>query len=248
MFDIGRGASRLASVPRLLITHGHTDHSAGIPYYIAQRNLRKLPPADIYVPPEMAPPLQEILQLWSRIEGYQPKYNIHALDHSRRYCLEENFYFQSIPSSHRIPSNGYVIFEKRRKLDSKLVGLPGDKIQQLKEQGAKGLFYELAVPQIAFSGDTQIEFVLNNEMVRKSKILFLECTYIDDDRPVERARQWGHIHLDEIAQHAEAFQETERLFLLHFSPRYRMDEIAKALEKKLPGWLYERTTPFLPSN
>ncbi len=245
MFDIGRCASRLVSVPRLLVTHGHTDHSAGIPYYISQRNLRKLPAADIYVPPEMAPLLQEILQLWSRLEGYQAEYRLHALDHSKCYYLEENFYFQSIPTIHRVPSNGYIIFEKRRKLQPQFIGLSSEKIQQLKKEQEEELFYEMAIPLIAFSGDTQIEFVLDNEVVRQAKILFLECTYIDDDRPVERARQWGHLHLDELVENVEAFRETERLFLLHFSPRYGKDKICKTLKKRLPTWLYQRTTPFL---
>ena len=64
---------------------------------------------------------------------------------------------------------------------------------------------------------------------------------MSEDRSVERARKWGHLHLDEIAANAEAFRETERLFLIHLSPRYRREEVREALKRKLPDWLFEKT-------
>ena len=114
----------------------------------------------------------------------------------------------------------------------------------MKKAGAD-IFYEHENVLITFSGDTQIEFVTQNELVQRSRILFLECTYISADRPVERARRWGHIHLDEIVAGAEAFREIEHLFLIHFSPRYSHKEIKATLQARLPDWLYKRTTPFL---
>ena len=86
--------------------------------------------------------------------------------------------------------------------------------------------------------------MLENEIVRRSKVLFLECTFICEERPVERARRWGHIHLDEIVANAEAFREVEQLYLIHFSPRYRHQQVHATLKQKLPAWLHEKTVPF----
>ncbi len=243
-FDIGRGSSRLVEVPTILLTHGHLDHSAGIPYHVSQRNLRRLPPADIYVPPEVERPLKEILRLWFEIEDFEATYNVHALDYDREYDLSGTLKFRAVRSVHRVPSNGYSIFERTRKLKPEFLNLPGPEIARLKKE-RDDMFYDAVVPHITFSGDTQIEFLLENEIVRQSKILFLECTFIDDKRPVERARQWGHIHLDEIVANAEALRDVERLYLIHFSPRYRRDFIDETLKKKMPDWLYEKTVPFL---
>ena len=160
--------------------------------------------------------------------------------------MQAKTFFKAIRSVHRVPSNGYVILEKAVKLKAEFLDLPGTEIARLKQE-RDDLFYESETPMVTFSGDTQIEFVLENEIVRRSKVLFLECTYISDDRPVERAREWGHIHLDEIVANAEAFRETEKLYLIHFSPRYRPDDIRAALKAKLPEWLYEKTTPFIPT-
>lgn len=244
MFDVGRGASRVIEIPRLLLTHGHLDHSSGVPYYISQRNLRRLPPADVYCPPEMAEPLDQIMKLWSKIEDYNIEYNIHPLEYDRLYELQNNYYFQPVRSVHRVPSNGYTIIEKTRRLKPEFRELPGPEIARLKKE-RDDMFVEHHLPLITFSGDTQIEFVLENEIVRQSKVLFLECTFLDDARPVERARQWGHIHLDEIVANAECFRETEQLFLIHFSPRYRREVILDLIKAKLPDWLYERTTAYL---
>lgn len=249
LFDIGRGSSRLVEVPRLLLTHGHLDHSAGLPYYIAQRCLRRLPAADVYCPPSIAEPLDQILKIWSLIEGYNSIYNLIPLDYSKAYALQGNFYFRAIPSIHRVQSNGYSIIEKVRKLKAEYHSLPGPQIARLKESKPE-IFFDQENVLITFSGDTQIEFLLENDSVQKSRILFLECTYISEDRPVKRARKWGHIHLFEIAAHAEAFRNIEKLYLIHFSPRYSHKEIKEKLKQHLPDWLYQRTTPFLslPTN
>ncbi len=244
MFDIGCGSYRLTEVPRLLLTHGHLDHSSGLPYYISQRNLRRLAPADIYVPPELETPLRKILDLWCEIEGYQTIYNLHSVRYDEYYSLQGNFYFKGIPSFHRIPSNGYTIFEKTRKIKDEFRELSSQEIVELKKEG-KEFLYETYLPRITFSGDTKIEFILENEAVRNSQILFLECTYIDDARTVEETRYWGHIHLDEIATNADAFSSINQIFLIHFSPRYSREKIRKAIQSKLPKWLYDKTTPFL---
>lgn len=244
MFDVGRAAPRIIEIPRLLLTHGHLDHSSGVPYYVSQRNLRRLPPAEIFCPPEMAEPLDQIMKLWSKIEDYDIQYDLKGVEYDRLYELQNNFYFQALRSVHRVPSNGYVIIEKTRRLKEEFRELPGPEIARLKQE-RDDMFHEHHLPVVTFSGDTQIEFVTDNEIVRRSKILFLECTFIDDARPIARARQWGHIHLDEIVANAEAFREVEKLYLIHFSPRYRQETILETLKAKLPEWLYERTTPYL---
>ena len=244
LFDIGCGGQQLTEVPRLLLSHGHLDHSSGLAYYISQRNLRRLAPADIYVPPALAEPLRKILDLWCEIEDYQTKYNLHSVDYENYYPLQGNYYFKGLPSIHRVASNGYIIFEKTRKLKQEFQRLSGKEIAQLKKE-RDDLFYENYLPLIVFSGDTQIEFVLKHECVRSARVLFLECTYIDEARTVEQTRHWGHLHLDEIVKHAEAFRDIQQLFLIHFSPRYAPEKISKTLKEKLPDWLSQKTIPFL---
>lgn len=244
MFDTGLGSPNLVEIPKILLTHGHLDHASGLAYLISQRSLRKLTPPDIYVPPAIYESLDQILKLWHKIEEYESQYNLIPIDYNTLYPLQGNFYFKAIPSVHRVPSNGYVIFEKKKKLKKEYLNLPGYKIAELKKNNPD-IIETKYEPIITFSGDTQIEFVLQNEVVQNSEVLFLECTYICDKRPVERARKWGHIHLYEIINYVEYFRKIKKLYLIHFSPRYKKKEIRETLKKLLPEWLYKKTTPFL---
>lgn len=182
------------------------------------------------------------MDIWAEIEGFEAPYKLTAIDYSASYELHQRFHFRAIRSIHRVPSNGYCIVERATRLKSEFLSLPGPEIARLKKE-RDDMFVQVEIPSITFSGDTQIEFVLENEIVRKSKILFLECTYITDDRPVARAREWGHIHLEEIVANAEAFRDVERLFLIHFSPRYAPDVVRRRLKERLPEWLWEKTEP-----
>lgn len=243
-FDVGRGASNLVDLPKVFLTHGHLDHSAGIAYHISQRSLRHLPGAEIYCPAELKEPLQQILKLWSKIEMFDFDYKLIAVEPGRFYPLQDEYFFTGFTTLHRIPSLGYTIFEQKSKLKAEFRNLKGTQIAEMRRTRTD-MFEEVLTPLVTFSGDTRIESIIENESARKSKVLFLECTYIDDKRPVERARNWGHTHLFEIAQHAEYFRDVQQLFLIHFSPRYRPESIRQAISSSLPNWLAEKTIPFI---
>lgn len=242
-FDAGRCQNQLVEIPTVLLTHGHLDHASGIPYYVSQRCLRHLPGGTIYCPPELEDPLRRILRIWSEIEDYQMEFSLQGVDYSTFYPLFGNFSFRAVRSVHRVASNGYTIYERVRKLRKEYSHLTGPQIAEMKK--TMNLFEDVQSPVVTFSGDTQIEFALENEDVRRSKILFLECTYIDEARPVERARKWGHTHLFEIIENAEAFKDVEHLVLIHFSPRYSKDRILDTLRKQMPEDLYKKTTAFV---
>ncbi len=244
MFDTGIGSPQFVEIPKILLTHGHLDHASGLAYLISQRSLRKLPPPEIFIPPDIYKPLNIILKLWQKIENYKSEYTLTPIDYNTLYPLQGNYFFKAIRSIHRVPSNGYVIIEKKHKLKEEYKHLPGYKIAELKKINPN-IIETRYDPIITFSGDTQIEFVIENQIVQNSKILFLECTYICDKRPVERARKWGHIHLDEIVHYSEYFRNIQKLYLIHFSPRYKKKEIRNILKSKLPDWLFKKTTPFL---
>jgi ribonuclease Z len=62
---------------------------------------------------------------------------------------------------------------------------------------------------------------------------------------VEKARSKGHVHLDEIAERADLF-ENEALLFTHFSSRYQPYQIERALDRRLPPHLRERVHALLP--
>lgn len=230
-FDTGRCPDALVDIPRVFLTHGHLDHAAGLPYYISQRSLRHLPLPEIFCPTEIVQPLSEILHLWQKIEGFQYEIAIRGVDPGDEIPVRKDLYVRGLVSHHRVPCRGYAVMRKTRKLKEEYLNTPGREIKRMKDRGEQ-IFEDKDLPVFVFSGDTTIEFLQDNIAAQESTVLFVECTYIDDKRPVARAREWGHIHLDEIIENRKLFRN-EKIVLTHFSKRYNKRYIMQVLNKKI---------------
>jgi ribonuclease Z len=159
--------------------------------------------------------------------------------------LGANRYARPFRSPHRVPCQGYALTQRRKKLRPELAGLPGAEIHRRRLAGEE-VTEELETVEVAFTGDSLIEVVDREPLVRTAKLLIIEVTFLDERVSVESARSKGHIHLDEIVARADLF-ENEALLFTHFSARYDAADIARILDARLPPGLRERVTPLAPS-
>ncbi|OEL23011.1 Nuclear ribonuclease Z, partial [Dichanthelium oligosanthes] len=95
----------------------------------------------------------------------------------------------------------------------------------------------VSTPEIAFTGDTMSDFILDpdNADVLKAKILVAESTFIDDSKTIEDARKKGHTHLSEIASLSDKL-ENKAILLIHFSNRYTAEDIDAAINRLPPSF------------
>nr|XP_043615657.1 tRNase Z TRZ1-like [Erigeron canadensis] len=137
--------------------------------------------------------------------------------------------------SSSVLTQGYVIYERKPKLKPKYLGLPQKEKAKLKLSGVE-IDYLVESPEVGFTGDTTADFIVNkdNVDVLKAKILIMESTYLDKTKPVEDAREYGHTHLSEIIDYADRF-ENKAILLIHFSRRYTLDDIEKAISALPPS-------------
>jgi ribonuclease Z len=237
--DIGRcppGAERRGT---LLLTHGHIDHAAGLPYYISMRALYRHPEPKVYVPASALPHVQKMLEAWVALQADTDRCRLTGVEAGDVIPLPHDKAARVFRSPHRIDCVGYTLMSRVRKLKPELSGLGQEQIAERARSGE--VVQELIErPEICFPGDTLIDVLEKEEMVQRARVLLLECTFMETRVPVEKARRGGHVHLDEIAARADLFQN-EVLVLTHFSRRYRPDEIRSAVASKLPAHLLERT-------
>lgn len=232
-FDAGFPFPFQLGADTFFITHGHMDHAAAIPYIISQKNLNNQKIAKFYMPDELVEPLSQIIHLWQDIEKHSYKFEFIPMATDTPIVLNQQFFIKAFKAHHRVPARGYTLFETKKHLKAEYAGLHKQQIVELK---AKGIVVDeiTEVPLMTFSGDTKLEFLWEQDWITHSKYLLIETTYIDDRKTTEQAREWGHIHLDELIAVLPNIK-AEKIVLIHISSRYGDHEAKKILDAKIPA-------------
>lgn len=243
-FDIGRCPPGAVRRQRLFLTHCHMDHAGGLAYHAATRDLMAMQPPTYYVPRENFEDLRELFDVWRRLDRSALPCELVPVAPGDSVPIGRNLIVAPFRSPHRVHCQGYAIRAKRSKLKAEYVGMEGAELGRRKLAGER-ITDEVEAIEFAFTGDTLIEVVEREEMVRTARVLVMECTFLDDRVPVAKSRESGHVHLDELVERVDLFAN-ERILLTHFSARYSRREITEILERRLPESLKARVTALLP--
>lgn len=233
MFDIGMCPPGALKFRDLLVSHGHADHLGGLHYFISQRGMMRLVPPIIHLPAEIAPIVEDILQAWAKIEGFEYRYELRPAVPGGVYELGRGLRARAIRTDHRVSSLAWIIERTSQRLRDELQGLPGAEIRARREAG-EVVTQEVVAPLLAVSGDTTIETFLASEELRKVPVLVHECTAWDQQRDVASTRGWGHTHVDEWVEHIDKF-EGEALVLVHRSLRHSRRFAERVVHERFPG-------------
>ncbi|AEE35623.1 tRNAse Z1 [Arabidopsis thaliana] len=246
-FDIGRCPHRAISQDFLFISHSHMDHIGGLPMYVATRGLYKMKPPTIIVPASIKETVESLFEVHRKLDSSELKHNLVGLDIGEEFIIRKDLKVKAFKTFHVIQSQGYVVYSTKYKLKKEYIGLSGNEIKNLKVSGVE-ITDSIITPEVAFTGDTTSDFVVDetNADALKAKVLVMESTFLDDSVSVEHARDYGHIHISEIVNHAEKF-ENKAILLIHFSARYTVKEIedaVSALPPPLEGRVFALTQGF----
>jgi len=133
---------------------------------------------------------------------------------------------------HRVPSQGYTVWERRHRLRPEFRELDGARLGALRRAGQE-IDESHDVPVLCFSGDTRVDVLERTPELQQAETLLLEATFLDDRVSVEDAREMGHIHLDELIARAELLAARD-IVLHHFSARYGAADVSQILERRIP--------------
>ncbi|MFT7665633.1 MAG: ribonuclease Z [Planctomycetota bacterium] len=243
-FDVGRSPQWLTHRKTILFTHSHVDHMSGIISHCAMRGLLNVAPPTYVVPRESVAGLELAFKAWRLLDGSDLAHDLVPIGPGDEYPLSPRLFARAFRSHHSAPCQGYVLVSVNKKLKPEYRELSSEAIRDLRLDEGVEVSEEVQQAEVVFVGDTRIEVVEQEPVVRTARLLILEVTFLDDRVSIEQAREMGHIHLDEVIERTDLF-ENEAILFTHFSARYRAPEIAKILKDKLPPSLRERVTPLL---
>ena len=237
-FDLGAQPWPFMSTPNWFLSHTHLDHVAALPVYVARRRMMKMEPPTIYMPAEAVEPVDALLRAYQRLDRGRMPANLVGVKPDEEVELSRELVVRAFATKHTIPSLGFLVYERRRKLKPEYHDLSNDEIRDLRLSGVE-VSAEVRVPKVAYMGDTAPQGLDVLPDTYRAEILIMEMTFV---APGERAaviHKYGHTHLDDILARADRF-ENEVIIASHFSTRLHPDAIQRIVEKRLPESLRGR--------
>jgi ribonuclease Z len=234
-FDLGAQPWDFMGTPSWFITHTHLDHVAALPVYVARRRMMKMEPPTIYLPEETIPAVQQMLKVFTRLDRGRLPCELIGVKDGDEFELSREHVVTASATQHTVPSLGYVVWERRRKLKPEYLELSGEQIRDLRMAGTE-ITEERRFPLVAYLGDSAPPGLDRCEAMYQAQVLIMEMTFVAPGHRKEKIHKFGHIHLDDVVQRRERFQN-EKIIAAHFSTRYHARRIEDLVHKSLPDML-----------
>jgi ribonuclease Z len=234
-FDLGAQPWSFMGTPTWMVSHTHIDHLMGLPVYVARRRMMRMEPPTIYLPETAIEPVERILRQVSRLDrGRLPCQLVPARPGDEIELSREHVVTVSA-TRHTVPSLGFVVWERRRKLKPEYQELPGPAIRDLRLAGTE-VTREVRVPRLAYLGDSAPEGLDACPAMFAADVLIMELTFVAPSHRKERIHKFGHMHLDDLVERRAQFKN-ELVIAGHFSTRYHPRQIQSHVERAIPDML-----------
>lgn len=239
-FDMGCCPMSAVSRRTVLFTHAHMDHMGAVNMHSATRALMGMKRPTYVLPPGVEAPFRAMMDAWGQLDGTPMRYTAKVVAPGESLSLKGGIVARPFRTVHRVVSQGYILSEQRRKLRPEWVGRPGPEIAAARARG-EDVIDEVEKDVVAFTGDTRIDALDTHPEVYRTQVLIMEVTFHDEQVSVRRCRSMGHIHLDEVIERADRF-ENEAILFTHRSARYSESQARRILDARLPPSLRSRVT------
>jgi ribonuclease Z len=238
LLDLGRCSRTAINHHLVLVSHGHLDHVGAVVQHAARRAMMNMGESVYLVPPSIAADVERLFDAAGTLDGHAIPRRIVPLAAGEEFPLGKKRWVRPFETFHRVPSQGYTIWERRHRLREEFQGLDGARLGQLRRDG-HALDEPQEIPLLSFTGDTRVEVLERTPELQRTETLVLETTFLDERVSVEDARSMGHIHLDEVIARGELLPDRD-VVLHHFSARYTGESVTEICVRRLPEDLRPR--------
>lgn len=245
LFDVGIALRSCAGAEHVFLSHGHADHLGALVTLLGMRGLLGMRPPRVHLPAEIADDTRQALALLSRAQRREFVLDAEPMLPGEERALRPDLMVRAFRTHHTSPSLGYQFFNRVQKLKREFSGLPGKDIAERRKRG-DALFDLEERLEVAYATDTLVHVLDTTPSLLDTRVLILECSFLDDRKGLAASQAGGHIHLDELLERADTFRN-EALVLMHFSQIYSPAEVHRTLQRRCPRALWERIVVFAPS-
>ncbi|MCA8994664.1 MAG: metal-dependent hydrolase [Planctomycetaceae bacterium] len=237
-FDMGGSPWSFMGTQTFLISHAHLDHLAALPAYVARRRMMKMEPPTIYLPASVVDHVERMLKSWQKLDRGRMVCNLVPVTPGEEFELSREHVVTAFETKHTVPSVGYVVWDRRKKLKAEFTGMSGSEIRDIRLSGTE-VSEEVRYPLVSYTGDTAPQGLDADPANYLAKILITEMTFYRPEHRKEKIHKFGHMHLDDILERADRFQN-EAIILAHFTTRDHINFLKRAVERRMPESLRDR--------
>ncbi len=234
-FDFGAQPWDFMGTGTWFVSHTHLDHIAAIAVYIARRRMMKMDPPTIYLPEECVDGVQQVLRAFSRLDRGRLPCSLKPLKAGDEIELSRELLVTAVATDHSVPSLGYIVWERRKKLKPEYQDLTGEQIRDIRLGGTE-VSEETRLPRLGYLGDSTPRGLDNNPDFYNTEVLITELTFVAPDHRPEMIRKLGHIHLDHLVERQQLFNN-KLIIAGHLSTRYHPKQVERIVRKALPDML-----------
>ncbi|MBS0208625.1 MAG: metal-dependent hydrolase [Planctomycetes bacterium] len=231
-FDLGAQPWTFLGTGNWFVTHTHLDHVAALPVYVARRRLMKMEPPTIYLPEHAVETVEKILKLFTKLDRGRMPCTLVPTKPGDEIELSREHVVTVSQTYHTIPSLGFVVWERRRKLKAEYQHLGGAQIRDLRLAGTE-VTEERRMPLVAYVGDSTAQGLDACPAMYEAQVLITEMTFVAPTHRKEKIRKFGHMHLDDILERRDKFKN-ELIIAGHLSTRYNSKQVRHYVERACP--------------